>query len=218
MALTAFVSVLSSVAVLVVAIPKGISTASEEEILLPQTSVPRTKGNVDGLATIVDATEKTTPAIPLGHNCWLVSATDIDHSTETWMTTQDGKRIKVSPVGEVEESGVVVVKAKTKTSSVAEASFGDVFTDIVDGATVNDYNQYRVVDAATQDVFSLSSSLTLSNSSRDIPVTTSSPIKSLAAVVDEAERVVGVVVRRGYSTWMLGAETLQKIQELAAGK
>jgi hypothetical protein len=37
-------------------------------------------------------------------------------------------------------------------------------------------------------------------------------------VVDEAERIVGVVVRRGYSTWMLGKETLATILNMANGK
>lgn len=219
-ALTGVVSVVASVAVLVVAVPKGISTASQNDEDVAQTSVPAAKGDVPGLATVEDASAKATPAIPLGHNCWLVSAADIDHDSETWMTTEDGARIKVNKVGVVEESGVVVVKAKTVTTANAESIDNEmnVFSDIVDGATLSDYNAYTVIDASTQNLLSLAPSIAMSNKTRDIPVMTSSPIQSLGAVVDETERLVGVVVRRGYSTWMLGKETLQLIMEMATGK
>ena len=213
-ALTAFVSVVSSVAVLVVAIPKGISTATDDAEDIAQTSVPFAKGSVAGLATVEDETAQATPAIPLGHNCWLVSATDINLNSETWMTTTDGARIKVAPVEVMEDSGVVVVKATQKIDIDADIAL----TELADGAALNDYNQYRVIDAATQNLLSLAPSLSLSNNSRDIPVTTSSPIGSLAAVVDDAERIVGVVVRRGQSTWMLGKETLRSIMDVANGK
>lgn len=213
-ALTAFVSVVSSVAVLIVAIPKGISTASDDADDVAQTSVPFAKGNVAGLAKVEAGSTQPTPAIPLGHNCWLVSAKDIDLTSEAWMTTNDGTRIKVSPVQVMEDSGVVVVKANKQVDVDADIAL----TEIVDGVALNDYNKYRVVDAATQNLLSLEPSLSLSNNSRDIPVTTSSPIGSLAAVVDDAERIVGVVVRRGQATWMLGKETLRSIMDVANGK
>lgn len=219
-ALTGVVSVVASVAVLVVAIPKGISTASENDEDIPQTSVPAAKGDVPGLATVEDASAQATPAIPLGHNCWLLSADDIDHDSETWMTTEDGQRVKVTKVGHVEESGVVVVKAKTISAATAEGAVDEfaLFNDMVDATALNDYNAYTVIDASTQKLLSLAPSIALTNNSRDIPVMTSSPIHSLGAVVDDAERIVGVVVRRGYSTWMLGKETLQTIMEIATGK
>jgi len=219
-ALTAFVSVTASIAVLVVAIPKGISTTIAEQDDVSQTSVPAVKGNVPGLAVVEDAGAKVTPAIPLGHNCWLLSADQIDHDTETWMTTEDGQRVLVEKVGAVEDSGVVVVKAST-TGLVSATDATDEFValgELVDGSTLEDFNQFNVVDTATQRVVGLAPSLAMSNETRDIPVMTSSPISNLGAVVDETERIVGVVVRRGYSTWMLGKETLQTIMDIATGK
>jgi hypothetical protein len=219
-ALTGVVSVVASVAVLVVAIPKGISTASQNNEDIPQTSVPAAKGNVPGLATVEDARARATPAIPLGHNCWLLSADDIDHDSETWMITEDGVRVKVTKVGHVEDSGVVVVKATTITKTNTDDSFDEVaiFGNMVDGAALSDYSVYTVIDASTQKLMSLAPSIVLTNNTRDIPVMTSSPIQSLGAVVDDAERLVGVVIRRGYSTWMLGKDTLQTIREIATGK
>jgi hypothetical protein len=47
---------------------------------------------------------------------------------------------------------------------------------------------------------------------------TPAPIRNVAVVVDEVERIVGVVVRRGYSTWMLGKETLASIMDMTQRK
>lgn len=219
-ALSTVVSVTASIAVLVVAIPKGISTTIAEQDDVSQTSVPAVKGNVPGLATVEDASAQATPAIPLGHNCWLLSADHIDHDTDTWMTTEDGQRVKVSKVGAVEDSGVVVVKASgvDLVSAADEMNEFVALGELVDGSTLDDFNQFNVVDAATQRVVGLSPSLAISNDTRDIPVMTTLPITGLGAVVDEDERIVGVVVRRGYSTWMLGKETLQAIMDIATGK
>jgi hypothetical protein len=73
------------------------------------------------------------------------------------------------------------------------------------------------MDTATNTLFSLAPSLTLTPAAPDIPVMTPAPIRNLAVVVDEAERIVGVVVRRGYSTWMLGKETLAAIMAMTTG-
>lgn len=213
-ALTAAVSVVSSVAVLIVAIPRGISTAAEEIDDIPPTSVPVAKGTARAFATIVDASDRTTPAIPLGNGCWLVSAADLDEQSPKWITTSDGARIEVDTVGEVEDSDLLVVKSV----ALHDPDTADNFSALNSDTLIEDYNKYRVMDTTTSALFSLSPSLTMATTARDIPIMTPAPIRNLAVVVDEVERIVGVVVRRGYSTWMLGKETLDSIMDMTNGK
>ena len=212
-ALSAAVSVVSSVAVLIVAIPKGISAVEDDLGEIPETSVPVVKGNVQAFATIVDARDRTTPAIPLGNGCWLVSAADLDAQSPKWITTPEGQRISVNTVGEIKESDLVIVKSSSLQTPVMQVTFEGPTSD----TSTENYKKYKVMDTATNTLFSLAPSLTMTPATPDIPVMTPAPIRNLAVVVDEAERIVGVVVRRGYSTWMLGKETLAAIMAMTTG-
>jgi hypothetical protein len=212
-ALSAAVSVVSSVAVLIVAIPKGISVVEDDLGEIPETSVPVVKGNVQAFATIVDARDRTTPAIPLGNGCWLVSAADLDAQSPKWITTPEGQRISVNTVGEIKESDLVIVKSSSLQTPVMQVTFEGPTSD----TSTENYKKYKVMDTATNTLFSLAPSLTMTPATPDIPVMTPAPIRNLAVVVDEAERIVGVVVRRGYSTWMLGKETLAAIMAMTTG-
>lgn len=213
-ALTAVVSLMSSVAVLVVAVPRGISTLAEEIPEIPQLTVPMVKGNVVGFATIVDSNDKSALAIPLGNGCWLVSTTDLDPQLPKWITTSDGQRFEVSTIGQIEDSQLAVLKAISFNPSDLESNTYALSTQ----TPFDDYNKYRVMDTQTYDLFSLSPSLAMSGTYSDIPVMTPAPVRSLAVVLDDIERIVGVVVRRGYSTWMLGKETLAKIMAFTSEK
>jgi hypothetical protein len=201
------------VAVLIVAIPKGISAVEDDLGEIPETSVPVVKGNVQAFATIVDARDRTTPAIPLGNGCWLVSAADLDAQSPKWITTPEGQRISVNTVGEIKESDLVIVKSSSLQTPVMQVTFEGPTSD----TSTENYKKYKVMDTATNTLFSLAPSLTLTPAAPDIPVMTPAPIRNLAVVVDEAERIVGVVVRRGYSTWMLGKETLAAIMAMTTG-
>lgn len=213
-ALTAVVSLMSSVAVLVVAVPRGISTLAEVNPDIPQISVPLIKGNVVGLATIVDSNDKSALAIPLGNGCWLVSTTDLDTELPTWITTSDGQRFEVAAIGQIEDSQLAVLKAIALNPNDSETNTNALTTQ----SAHDDYNKYRVMDIQTYDLFSLSPSLAMSGTYSDIPVMTPAPVRSLAVVIDEIERIVGIVVRRGYSTWMLGKEMLAKIMAFTSEK
>jgi hypothetical protein len=212
-ALTAAVSVVSSVAVLIVAIPRGISTDAEVIEQLPATSVPLVKGNVQSFATIVDASDRTTVAIPLGNGCWLVSSADLDEQSPKWITTAQGERIEVDTVGEIEESRLVVVKSLALHDPDTQVVLNDITSD----ALLKDYKKYRVMDTTTNALFSLAPSLSMAPAMKDIPVMTPAPIRHLGVIVDDIERIVGVVIRRGYSTWMLGKETLAAIMDMTNG-
>ena len=213
-ALTAAVSVVSSVAVLIVAIPRGVSTAAEEIDEIPSTSVPLVKGSARAFATIVDASDRTTPAIPLGNGCWLVSAADLDEQSPKWITTSEGQRIEVGTVGEVEDSDLLVVKSVALHDPKSAVVFNTLSSDVL----IEEYQKYRVMDTTTNALFSIAPSLTMTTTARDIPIMTPAPIRNLAVVVDEVERIVGVIERRGYSTWMLGKETLDSIMNMTNGK
>jgi hypothetical protein len=106
------------------------------------------------------------------------------------------------------------VKSSTAHNSDAQVAFDELNTDTL----MDDYQNYRVMDTTTNALFSLAPSLSMTTSARDIPIMTPAPIRNVAVVVDEVERIVGVVVRRGYSTWMLGKETLASIMDMTQRK
>lgn len=205
-ALTATVSLVASIAVLAVAVPKGVSdTTSDDASEPPATTMVPAKGNVRGLTSAVDEQDRTMPAIPLGHDCWLVSTADLDGLTPQWITASDGTRIEVDTLGVVHDAELAVVKATSNKGLEADVAFDALVMDD------DDYTRYKVIDIATQDMFSLERSLSLNVDSKDIPITTPAPVRHIAAVVDDLERIVGIVVRRGYATWMLGKDSLAGI-------
>lgn len=208
-ALTAAVSVVSSVAVLLVAVPKGISDAvTAESTEPPATTVAPAKGDVQGLTSVIDGNDRTAPAIPLGNNCWLVSTADHDGEPPRWIAAPDGAKYQVDTVGVVDDAGLAVVTSVEAGRIGAEVAFDAVFD------AGGDLTRYKVVDLATGELFDLQPSLAMNADTKDIPITTSAPVRHFAAVVDDRDRVVGIVVRRGYSTWMLGEDSLAGIMSL----
>lgn len=209
--LTAFaagLSLVASGAVLAIAIPKGISSYREEiEDALqvsPNSTVARTKNYSQKDMAVIKSDSGTTSALSLGNGIWIASSDDIAAATSLWVTSQSGQDAPVKIVATDRATGLALIHCGEKS---AWGPAPDL-SHLIDTTQTLDLSQYQVVDSASSVAFVPRPSLLTNNQSADIPINSTDAIHGLATVRDSQDQLVGIVVRRDHSVWMLNKESV----------
>lgn len=209
--LTAFsagVSVIASVAVLAVAIPKGISSyredAEAELQVLPSSTVVAVKSYTPKEMAVIKSDSGTTSAFSLGNGTWIAASDDIAAATSLWVTSEAGLDAPVKIVATDSATGLALVHCKDKS---AWGTAPDL-SHLIDPTQISDLSQYRIVDTATAETFDAQPSLSTNNDSIDMPINSADAIHGLATVRDSQGQLVGIVVRRDHSAWMLNKASI----------
>jgi hypothetical protein len=79
---------------------------------------------------------------------------------------------------------------------------------LIDPTEISDLSQYQVVDTAASVSFVPQPSLSTDNESTDVPINSTDTIHGLATVRDSQGQLVGIVVRRDHSAWMLNKTSI----------
>jgi len=214
-AFTATVSVIASVAVLGVAIPKGISTYREEAAEPTPTSSPFSRiknSSVDKMAIAI-SDKGSTSAISIGRGFWVVAIEAIDPQSPLWISPSQNEDLPARIVSADAVSGVAVLK--TDNHSPLE-QIPDL-SRVIEPSAITDFSEHRVVDANASQILVPSASLSTQKHSKDIPITTEDEIHGIALVVDTSYRTIGIVVRRGHALWMLQKSTVARLLRTASG-
>jgi len=209
-AFTATISLVASVAVLTVAIPKGINAYREQDEATQQSlPVSNTTGALVKNFSLTDMAVITgdsgsTSALSLGNGLWIVSSDDIAASTSLWVASASGQDIAVDVVASDRASGLALVHCQDKSTWGTEPDL----THLIDPKYIVDMSKYRVVDSATSVTFTPQPSLSTSSASADVPINSTDTIHGLATVRDTNGQLVGIVVRRHHSAWMLNKASI----------
>ena len=209
--LTAFaagISVVASGAVLAIAIPKGISSyrdnAEAEIQVSPSTTVSRVKNYSPKEMTVIKSDTGTTSALSLGKGVWIVASGDIAAATSLSITSESGLDAPVKIVATDPATGLALVHCEDKS---AWGTAPDL-SRLIDPTQISDLSKYRIVDTATSETFVAHPSLSTNNGSTDMPLNSTDTIHGLATVRDSQGQLVGIVVRRDHSIWMLNKASI----------
>ncbi len=209
--LTAFaagISVVASGAVLAIAIPKGISSyrdnAEAESQVSPSTTVSRVKNYSPKEMTVIKSDTGTTSALSLGNGVWIAASGDIAAATSLSITSGSGLDAPVKIVATDPATGLALVHCEDKS---AWGTAPDL-SRLIDPTQISDLSKYRIVDTATSETFVAHPSLSTNNGSSDMPLNSTDTIHGLATVRDSQGQLVGIVVRRDHSVWMLNKASI----------
>ena len=206
-AVSAVASVIASVAVLAIAIPKGVAdyTVDVSDDFV-NTTMPA-KGTFEFSMASANSGKGPTSAVSLGNGFWLVALDGIEPNDEIWLTTSKGKDAPAAIMSQDERSGTAVIKCNDPD---AKGSFIKTAA-LIDPTQLTDFSTFRVIDSATARAYTPERSFKTANIEADTPISISEVIRGVATMTDRQGQLVGIVVRRGYSAWMLSKESLDKI-------
>ena len=209
--LTAFaagISMVASGAVLTIAIPKGISSyqdnAEAEIQVSPSSTVPRVKNYSPKEMAVIKSDTGTTSALSLGNGVWIAASDDIAAATSLSVTSESGLDAAVKIVATDPATGLALVHCEDKS---AWGTAPDL-SHLIDPTQISDLSKYRIVDTATSETFDAQPSLSTNNDSTDMPINSTDAIHGLATVRDSEGQLVGIVVRRDHSAWILNKNSI----------
>jgi hypothetical protein len=209
--LTAFaagVSLVASGAVLAVAIPKGISSYREDIEAVPQVSpsstIARVKNYLPKEMAVIKSDTGTTSALSLGNGDWIAASDDIATSTSLPVTSVSGLDAPVKIVDTDSATGLTLVHCGERS---AWGPAPDL-SHLIDPTQILDLSKYQIVDTATSETFDAQLSLSTNNDSTDMPINSTDAIHGLATVRNSQGQLVGIVVRRGHSAWILNKNSI----------
>lgn len=197
-ALTVIASVLTSLAVLTVAIPKGIEgytqnldndVIANSDTLPVATTVPSVKGS--GLTSIsgLYGLNNATSALSLGNRTWLVASEDI-----TMRKVSAAYGASFSVLRENKEMGLSVIRINSGVMMPAVT-----FDNIDEQLTSEELPDCRIVDAFQVHTLASEPSLDLQPLDDSHPVNMETSVKGLAVVLNNQQEIVGVVVRNAHA-------------------
>ena len=213
-AVTAVISVIASLAVLTIAIPKGVAdfTVDDSEDLT-STSVP-VKGGFTSSMTAANSAKGPTSAISLGNGYWIVALDVIEPTDNIWLTTPSGEDVLATVLSQDERVGIAVIKCDhpEATGPTLEVN------EFIDPSSLTDLSPYRVVDLFSEQVYTPERSFRTASVETDTPINMPEVIRGIATMTDRRGKLVGIVVRRGYSAWMLSKGSLENILQSIVNK
>jgi hypothetical protein len=207
-AFTAGISLVASVAVLAIAIPKGISTYREDIDAGTYVSVSSNVAPVKNFAikemAVITSDTGTTSALSLGNGTWVAASGDLGTATSHWVTSYSGEDVPVEIVAKDPDTGLALVHCEDKS---AWGTTPDL-SHLIDPTQISDLSEYRVIDTAASIAFVPQPSFTTDNASDDVPINSTDTVHGLATVRDSKGQLVGIVVRRDHSVWMLNKASI----------
>lgn len=207
--LTATVSVVASIAVLIVAVPKGVDEYVDE----PETTTTLSivKGAIsDGYAVVSTANGKTC-GINVANGMWIVAADEVKDDSAAWVETTDGARTEAV----VNRSAALPALAVVQIKNPSTASNSQAPLSLV---TADEVHKYSVIDCISRIKMSLRITPSVQRSSVSIPVYVNGEINGIGAVVDEENELVGLVYEHDHAERLLEGETFVAFMKSVANR
>jgi hypothetical protein len=205
-AITATVSAIASLAILSVAIPKGIREFSEAEAVAVTTTVdiPKVKNALTTLVATATGTKGSTTAISIGSDAWVVAAEAVDVNKPMWLTLESGEEVQVPYFSTNEDASVILLRL-TADHSPALAKRWDRY---LNPASPAELESFPIVDRNGVHHLGYEQSVRHQAKPKELPLLTDSPIDGAAAFIDKMMNVVGVAFDSHHSTWFLAKDSL----------
>lgn len=207
--LTATVSVIASIAILVVAVPKGVDEYVDEPE--PTTTLSIVKGAISDEYAVISTANGKTCGINVSNGTWIVAADEVRDDTAAWVETSGGERTEAIVSRSSALPALAVVQVETRPTAVAsQAPLSLVAADEV--------HKYSVVDCISRAKMSLRITPSVQQSSVSIPVYVNGDINGIGAVVDEKNKLVGLVYEHDHAERLLEGETFVAFMKSVANR
>lgn len=198
-ALTVIASLLTSVAVLAVAIPKGIEEyAQVDQDAATTTTLARVKGAVASSLAVLRASTGTTTALSLGNQTWLVATESIAKQPSSTVSTSSFEVLR-----EDKRLGLSVIRI-SGAETIPPIDIGDVDEEL----TIDELRHCHIIDAFQTHTLASEPSLSSQQMDHSHPVNMETAVKGLAVAVNKAGKIVGVIVRKGHAQWAVSRDAL----------
>jgi hypothetical protein len=208
--LAAIVSIIASIAVASVAIPKGISEYADEPDPTTTTTVPaRVKGSAGQSMIMLTSGDTSSSALALGDGWWLAAADLVDPTRTLSLSSSGTATSTASVVGDIGDTGMALLKTAAQDASAQPIDFSALVTP----DSLGNLSRYRIYDPSTGRMSPIEPSISLASETDDVPINTPEPIGGIASVIDDNGTVVGIVVRRGHATWLLGRTSIELLKK-----
>ena len=208
-ALTATISAISSLAILSVAIPKGIREFSEAEAVAVTTTVdvPLVKNALSSLVATASGPKGTTTAISIGTDAWVVAAEAVDTSQPIWLTLESGEKVRVPYISTNDGETVLLLRLTTNPSPEVKRKWDKYLQP----ASPTELEKFSIVDRYGVHYLGHEPSVRHLATPQELPLLTDSPIDGAAAFIDKMMNVVGVAFDSHHSTWFLPKDSLMSL-------
>ena len=220
---TAFASIIASVAVLSVVLPGGpgavapavdgtdptVTTSTVVKGSVPERPAPAPAADIIGS---LDGDQGEASVLSLGGAWFLAGIDDVGRVVDA---------VSVRPSAEVvtdafvlhrhEAAGVVLLRSADVDDSTAPAPEGITGLRLVPSSRFSDrewLSGLSIVDHKGAQSFTVLDSRVTDNAVGEVPVTTERPLRGVAALVDGDGRIVGAAVHCSNVTWLLSAERI----------
>jgi hypothetical protein len=208
-ALTATISAIASLAILSVAIPKGMREFSEAEAVAVTTTVdvPLVKNALSSLIATASGSKGTTTAVSIGTDAWVVAAEAVDTSKPIWVTLESGEEVRVPYICTNEDNTVVLLRLTTNKGPEVKQNWDKY----LEPASPSELEKFSIVDRYGVHYLGHEHSVRHQAKPQELPLLTDSPIDGTAAFIDKMMNVVGVAFDSHHSTWFLPKESLMSL-------
>lgn len=210
---------LGAVAVLSVAVPKGISdyTSGQTDTSAPratESSAVPVKGLVSNPMIIVAGSHGATSALPLGDGHFITSLEAVTSRGNVWITLSSGDDVEAQVVSADADSGIALIQSADPR---AKGPFGNGLTLDTRTRSAHQLNdptsltRLRIVDGLGAQAASADDGVTTSEHAGKMVIHTPRAIDGMAVVASPAGDIVGVAVRRAQATWVFTIASLRGI-------
>ncbi len=200
-------SILASVIVLIIAVPKGIEDYREDAEEFIPTSVPVKSQTMSRFLATAKSSQGLTSAVSVGNGVWVLASNMVSPGQDVVVSTASGSSFVIRQVASFPESGISVMHCVTSCSSEHEIEI----KKLADPRSITNLHQMRVVDAFSEQAMQMSPSVAMVGQTPDSPIHVNEAINGVAVALNSANKVVGIVVRKNHSNWLLGKENLEAI-------
>jgi len=153
---------------------------------------------------VINSDTGTTSALSLGNGVWIAASDDIATAESLWVTSESGQDSPVNVVATDPDTGLSLIYCQERS---AWGPAPDL-SHLIDPTKISDLSQYQVVDSAASIAFVPQPSLLTDNDSTDVPIDSTDTIHGIATVRNSQGQLVGIVVRRDHSAWMLNKASI----------
>jgi len=201
-------SLLASVAVLAVAVPKGMSEYTEEAPTATATP-QRVKNFAVSALTTVSSRKGTTSALTLGSGLIAVATDYVDLIHGIWISTPDGSTEKLSVCFVDHDVGLALLNRGVSSST--ELSSLDLLTSDK-RAKLEALDSMQIQNADGHHVLSAEIGISTNNSPlKALPITTSQTLSGIALATSGENKIIGIALRHSHSSWLLPIELFQSV-------